>query len=272
MLNININFDETNPEDVTVICGKTIISITTTNDDKVVIEDDPNKRYGIFNTYTFNTTEDVDNFCNRFNHANNYTDSNGVKLSLGDKIFIKDGKYNTHWLVAGFDCEYDRIASDGTKYDNGYGIFLIPETIIDILIWNIDGHVYDGYKNSSIHRFINNYVCNTIKLLLNNHLIQRNVLLSNSVNNCKWTKAYMTIMSLSQMTYEIKQSFSCYNDGEANYKLPLFDFAQIQVPNGWFWLRSINDDKYAWSINYNGDAEQGYVDNARGVRPLMMIR
>lgn len=85
---------------------------------------DPNTRYyGIF--YEISSMVDANNFCSKYNHANNY-----AGMRLGDRIRINDGTENIIWIVAGFDCEYNHTASDGTVKDNGYGIALFQKSII----------------------------------------------------------------------------------------------------------------------------------------------
>ena len=81
---------------------------------------------------TINSTADADNFCNKYNHANNY---NGLKL--GQIINIKYNNYTSQFIIAGFDMESNRYASDGTLYDNGYGICLMPYSNLDGgTVWN----------------------------------------------------------------------------------------------------------------------------------------
>ena len=51
---------------------------------------------------------------------------------LGNYIqFYYDSRFSAEWEIAGFNCEHNQTAADGTVYDNGYGILLIPKTYIN---------------------------------------------------------------------------------------------------------------------------------------------
>ena len=86
-----------------------------------LMADDPNKRVFNTNTFSINSESDADIFFARFSHENNYTDGD-TKLNLGDHIIFNDAP----WQIAGFDCEYNRTATDQTVYNNGYGIMIYP--------------------------------------------------------------------------------------------------------------------------------------------------
>ena len=210
---------------------------------------------------TINSTADADNFRNKYNHANNY---NGLKL--GQIINIKYNNYTSQFIRAGFDMESNRYASDGTLYDNGYGICLIPYSNLDGgTVWNTYSNA-TPYINSSMHTSTLPTMASKLQSVLGNHLINRNVLLSSSIdrsfennnttgcctNGYRWTTAYCTLLSLYQYTgfgmsrsnynvggdYEI--GYDLYGIGEANYMLPLFSFDYFKY-GGWasFTLRNI---------------------------------
>ena len=170
---------------------------------------------------TFNSLSDADNFCITYNHSNNY---NG--LMVGNRIQINDGTYNKAWYIAGFDMEYNKQASDGTTYDNGYGICLVPEHDLLTAQWYSSSTTAGkSYMQSTIHTTILPTVVNNLKNVLGNHLINRNVLLSSrSINgydsDLQWTTSYATLMSRDQ----IEITADLYYSGEANYLLPLFKF------------------------------------------------
>ena len=81
----------------------------------------PNTRYKVKNLGTWSSTADVDNFLYSCCHDTGY-----YGATIGSYVTINDGTYNKEWIIAGFDCEHNKTASDGTPYDNGYGIFMIP--------------------------------------------------------------------------------------------------------------------------------------------------
>ena len=130
----------------------------------------PNDRYNE-TVYTISSTTDADNFCNKYNHSNNYSG-----LALGQMIKINDGTYNAYWHIAGFDMEYNHTASDGTIKDNGYGICLIPVGGLSLILWN-NSYTHAAYINSRAHTYYLPIVANNLKKVLGNHLINRNVLL-----------------------------------------------------------------------------------------------
>ena len=77
----------------------------------------------------------MNTFFSRFNRSTVYKDGN-TKLRVGNYVTIQDGTYNAVWEIAGFDMEHNQTAADGTVYDNGYGICMIPKTQLTELYWN----------------------------------------------------------------------------------------------------------------------------------------
>ena len=250
---------------------------------------DPNQEYdtGNIQIATWNTTTDVNQFCNKYNHDNKY---NGLKL--GQRIQINDGTYNKSWIIAGFDVESNKIASDGKSYDNGYGIALVPQTQLFEAQWHTSYTTNIPYINSSMHTSTLPTIANNLKKVLGNHLINRNVLLSSSVSTGKevgstaytWTTAYCTLMSIGQMTGKFASYNNKYDDGEANYKLPLFDYMEYKTGYAFWsrgvWGRSVNGRYFAWAVGSDGYIGSTLLDNGYelGVgwtcwaRPLIYIR
>ena len=196
----------------------------------------------------FNSTTDVDNFCNAYNHDNNY---NGLKI--GQRIRINDGTYNTTWRIAGFDMESNQIASDGSIYDNGYGICLIPDGVLVEINYDYSSS-FTPYTTSYIRNFINNQTSNILRNILGNHLVNRNVLLGSGTQNdygrpvsYSWTTDYCTLISIYQLfgyteyidfvTGTKMMAGTIYDVGEANYKLPLFNYISFACGYA-YWLRA----------------------------------
>ena len=234
---------------------------------------DPNTTYDESHTViaTLSNTTDTNQFCNTYNHNNKY---NGLKLGNIINIYY-DGSY-TRWYIAGFDVEYNKVASDGKSYDNGYGIALIPEINIGESQWNTTDTVSGGYLNSYINKTTLVNVANNLKTVLGNHLVNRKVLLSSSVsgnnaNNYTWTTAYCTLMSIGQMTGTFAQNRNKYDDGEANYKLPLFDYMEYKTGSD-FWLRGIYYSDRACTANGSGGISASFARYTNSVRPLIYIR
>lgn len=235
---------------------------------------------------TINSITDANQFCNTYNHNNRY---NGLKL--GQKIKINDGAYNINWLIAGVDYEADNIADDGSPNNNGYGICLIPESVPIRLVqwdsrapWNsvdFNDMMHIPYINSTIRTNALRSIGNNLKNVLGDHLINRNVLLGSSVSNSlyqgtisyTWTKDYCTLMSPLQIIGEncykkhSGDNFSMvsnnYDNGEANYKLPLFNYMKLNtyihrdVFDADIWLRA-----YAGVYDYISSGKTYYSETA----------
>ena len=198
---------------------------------------DPNDKLPNRIVYTINSITDANQFCNTYNHDNNY---NG--LMIGNRIQINDGVYNKAWYIAGFDMEYNHRASDGTIKDNGYGICLIPEIYVINADYHNDSTQRIGYMQSTMHTSTLPTVANNLRNVLGNHLINRNVLLGSSMNengkttSYTWTNAYCTLMSEYQVSNRSIYSTQ-YDTGEANYYLPIF--LVFSYFSGYrYWIRS----------------------------------
>ena len=241
--------------------------------------------------FTISSLSDAHTFSERFNRGNGYSDSTtGTTLALGNRININDGTYNTQWMIAGFDVEYNRTASDGITYNNGYGIALIPVTYVTTGMWDNTSRQMGSYSyyqygvapysTSKIDTSLTNNIVPKLYTILQDHLINRNVLLGSSVDpdirykngstsyivtpittGYTWTTRYTTLMSTMQLSgtdqtnntttsnsryYETgssaTSSISCvgnqYDQGEANYRLPIFNDSS-KLSNGYnYWLRT----------------------------------
>ena len=249
------------------------------------LADDPNKRVDCKNSYNLTSIEDANYFCNNFNHNNNY--NNGyTKLQLGDAIRILDGTYNIYYQIAGFDCEYNRPASDGTVYDNGYGIMLVPYWYGNESMkgyWNNSDTTSGGYK-SSLAQGSANYVGSIIKSnVLGDHLVTRKALLSSRINsngnanNFEWVNVYATLPSLGQLFGFFNYNNTIYDDGEANYKLPIFNYFSWAKTFD-YWLRNIGDYSDTHYKVYNIMKQSGYhilnyvMSDEKYYMPLLYIR
>ena len=240
---------------------------------------DPNTRYKSQNLGTWSSTADVDNFLNECNHNTKY-----YGAALGSYVTIKDGTYNKEWVIAGFDCERYRGASDNSMYDNGYGICLIPKISLGDVVWD-SRSTENGYYGSEINKITLPTVATNLQKVLGSHLILRKVLLSsakaiNSPNYFAtasaytWTTAYCTLMSSCQITGKLASNENKYDDGEANYILPFFKYKTPSFLGGWAWLRGISD-RYANQGAYNSGTEgagHSVCTAKRSLYPLIYIR
>ena len=253
--------------------------ITSLNDAIANLEyqaDDPNNRkYTSTNLGTWSSASDVDTFFSRFNHNNNYKDGN-TKLRTGNYVTIQDGTYNAVWEIAGFDMESNQLAADGTTFDNGYGICMIPQTQVTTGQWNTSNTTAGGYKSSYMHTTLLPNIVTKLKTILGSHIVNRNVLLSSSTdrnysNAYTWTTAYATLMSIGQMTGTFAANKNKYDDGEANYKLPIFNSKEYGT-GYYFWSRGVSGSSYAWLAYGVGSISSYDTGVSYGVRPLIYLR
>ena len=241
--------------------------------------DDPNKRYESKNLGTWSSASDIDNFLSTYTHENNYEG-----LSLGNYVMINDGTYSATWEVAGFDMEHGQLAADGTVYDNGYGICLIPKySIFRTSIPFSSGNTVDGaYMSSYAHTTGIPTIITNLKNVFGNHIVNRNVLLSNNIgpynhsNGYQWTTAEGTLMSVGQMTGTFGAHRNKYDDGEANYRLPVFNYENYWDSSYFRNTRCIWGDSGSyyevWVIDTSGNVTKAYAKNSIRPSPLIYIR
>ena len=189
----------------------------------------PNTRYEVKNLGTWTYYDDVDKFLKNCNYYTGY-----YGASIGSTITIKDGTYNKTWVIVGFDMEHNATAADGSTYDNGYGIFMIPtESLFNPGSESMSFN--SGYMNTGVHKKINTELSSfaSDNSVLRDHLIKRRMLLSNTTDywssplqthGYEWTTGYGSLMSAGQITGTFASNSNKYDDGEANYKLPYFNF------------------------------------------------
>lgn len=235
----------------------------------------PNTRYVSKNLGIWSSTADVDAFLDACNHDTGY-----YGATIGSYVTINDGVYNKQWVIAGFDMEHNHRASDRVIKDNGYGICLIPKTSLGNAVW---GNSTDkGYNDSDINKTTLPIVANNLKNVLGDHLINRNVLLSSDRDNnywgskYTWTTAYCTLMSTGQITGVFASNATKYDDGEANYKLPLFNY-ELWNFDTWVWLRGLSGGTALFysgvqGFTTSGDEDFDLCSRSHGLCPLIYIR
>lgn len=242
----------------------------------------PNTRYEVKNLGTLSSTADVDNFLYSCCHDTGY-----YGATIGSYVTINDGVYNKEWIIAGFDCEHNATAADGSTYDNGYGICLIPKTSLGNYVWD-SSNTSTGYYSSTMNKTTLPAVANNLKKVLGDHLVLRNVLLSSARDSdyyasaYTWTTAYCTLMSMGQVTGTFASNSNKYDDGEANYKLPLFNYETWSF-DVWAWLRGLHGDvdygiaggygyNYVYGLTTSGGSDWNNCNVSHGLRPLIYIR
>ena len=178
--------------------------------------------------------------------------------------------------------EYNRKASDGTVYNNGYGICMIPKDIVINATWNNSDTLIGGYMSSTMHTSHLPSIVTKLQTVLGSHIVNRNVLLSSDTLHTNrqsyeytWTTAYATLMSIGQMTGTFASHTNKYDDGEANYKLPLFNYTDYKNYSD-CWTRGIQGYKYGvhyvYGVTSQGIISSGNAIGEHGVRPLIYLR
>ena len=270
--NSSVNSTSYVPSSAMVYGLKSIVESLSSDVANIQDQINPNNNYESKSLGTWSSTSDVDTFLSTYTHDNQYSG-----LKLGNYVTIQDGTYNTQWEIAGFDMEHNQTAADGNIYDNGYGICLIPKTEVTTGKWNTKDTTVGGYKSSTMHKTVLPGIVTKLKNVLGNHIVNRNVLLSSTVSSDRssaytWTTAYATLMSIGQMTGTFASHHTKYDDGEATYKLPLFNYEGYKTGSN-FWSRGVKGEINAWYVSHNGNIYYNRAySNVFGVRPLIYLR
>ena len=98
------------------------------------------------------------------------------------------------------------------------------------------------------------------------------------MNGYIWTTAYCTLMSVGQITGTFANNRNKYDDGEANYKLPLFNYETWNF-DAWAWLRGLNGysdnvigNRYSLVYVLSRSGDSGcFCDDSLDLRPLIYI-
>lgn len=231
------------------------------------------------NLGTLASVADVDAFVT----AHEITSGKYTDLFVGDEIKIQDGTYNATWLIAGIDWDYNKGDTA-----SGRGIMLIPKAPLYNDVMNDTNTTEGGYKGSKM--FTTNIPALVTKLqaVLGSHLKKRRVLLSNAINtsiSCgglgswtgassswEWIDVYAVLPSENEVYGSPIWSSSGYDAGEANQKLPIFNFINpAQFSRWYFWLRSVAVSTYFCFVDYSGYAYYHGASSSFGVRPLIYL-
>ena len=205
-------------------------------------------------------------------------------IYVGDIVTIQDGVYNAKWVVAGFDTEFNKGKLGFTTHH----ISLIPQTFLFTAPMNDTNTTTGGYAGSKMHTSTLVTVANNLKNALGSHLLERRVLLSNSMNTSidygagdgltgasngwDWFSAFCTLLTEVQVYGSRVFSSSFYDIGEGCSQLPLFKFVN-HVYHGRFafWLRAVTSSTaFAFAFG-DGNASCDGASLALAVRPLITI-
>ena len=187
-------------------------------------------------------------------------------------------------MVAGCDTEYNK----GDTALNIHTISLIPRTILYSTHMNATDTTAGGYAGCTMRTSDMQTIATKLRNALGDRLINRRVLLSNSVDNAKpsagysgwtgasnnwdWTSDYCTLMSEVQVYGSTVWSSSGYDVGEACSQLPFFSlFNHINYAKEGFWLRSVVSSTYFAYAGGIGHANYTGASVSGGVRPLIVI-
>lgn len=220
---------------------------------------------------TLSSVSDTNTFCNRYNHNNGY---NGLKI--GQTIKINDGLYNMRWQIAGFDLEYKKYASDGTIRDNGYGICLVAMGGMGLVRWYNSTNGCDYYWSNCFDEC--ETISSRISTILSTHLVTRNVLVGDSADSTghtsyTWTTARATLLSVGQCNGILMKNNNKYDDGEANYKLPLFNYKDYWKADSDFWTRNLKSENQVWCVQAIGGVDsRPCTSDWVEMRPMIYIR
>ena len=207
-------------------------------------------------------------------------------------ITIQDGTYNATWEIAGFDIFGKRQAADGTVIDDGYGIALIPRTsLTNSQMYGTYNVMPAGYLGCAPMQNTLSAIQTKLEAVLGDHLVTRNLYLSNAANDNgstggKWTTGKLSLLSLTQLDGRnygsVGSGYTIYDCGEANQKLPLFNHERYWLPyREWYWTRSLYK-KFtylntiyagAWDVSSDGSINGHHnVSDSSGVRPLIYVK
>lgn len=268
--------------------NQTLTSLNDAYNQEIADNNNMNKRYQKIDIQKWTDSTDVQWFFSIFNHNNGYTNF-GQHIKLGMGIVIQDGTYNATWDIAGFDIFSKRQAADGTTIDDGYGIALIPRTsLANSQMATSYSSVPAGYLGCTPMQNTLSDIQTKLEAVLKDHLVSRNVYLSNAANSngctsAKWTTAKLTLMSVTQLDGRswggVGSGYSIYDVGEANQKLPIFNYERYWLPyREWYWTRGVygiwnNSYASAWHVGGGGLLYGGVsVTNSSGVRPLIYVK
>ena len=204
-------------------------------------------------------------------------------LYLGDEITIQDGEYNAVWLVAGFDTEYNK----GDVAFTTHHITLVPKSPLFNANMNSSATTEGAYKGSDMHNITLPALASKLKTALGVHLLTHRCMLTKSMasiesnaisawigaaNDWEWTDVECVLMSEIQLYGSTVWCSSCYEIGEANEKLPLFNYINPMQFARWdFWLRNAaSNSDFCDCLGY-GIASANVANFSLGVRPLICV-
>lgn len=180
--------------------------------------------------------------------------------------------YNTKFRVAGLDTYLNTGDTAFTKHH----AVIVPDDNIGSNRMNSTNTTTGGYAGSFMHTSVLPVYDTHFTEKLNNHLLSRSDMLTNSVsgsavNNWGWYSIKSRLMSEPEV-YGTRAFGGNYDIGTAYNRFPLFNLAPKYICNRTsYWLRAVaSSTNFAYVYDY-GCAYSGNASYVLGVRPLFVI-
>lgn len=180
--------------------------------------------------------------------------------------------YNTKFRIAGLDTYLNTGDTEFTKHH----AVIVPDDVIGSNLINRTNITTGGYAGSFMHKSVLPVYDTHFTEKLNNHLLSRRDILTNSVsgsaaNNFGWYSIKSRLMSEPEVYGTIAFGGN-YDIGTAYNRFPLFNLAPKYICNRTiYWLRAVTSSTDFAYVYYYGYAGQGRASNVLGVRPCFVI-
>lgn len=197
------------------------------------------------------------------------TDDEGAKTMVESTQTVT---YNTKFRVAGLDIY---LNTGDTAFIKHHAV-IVPDGNIGTNRMNSTNITTGGYAGSFMHTSVFPVYDTHFTEKLNNHLLSRRDILTNSVsgstaNNWGWHSIKSRLMSEPEV-YGTRAFGGNYDIGTAYNRFPLFNLAPKYICNKTsYWLRAVTDSATFASVNGNGYANHRGASSVLGVRPAFVI-
>lgn len=180
--------------------------------------------------------------------------------------------YNTKFRIAGLDTYLDTGDTSFTKHH----AVIVPDDNIGSNLMNSTNITTGGYVGSFMYTSVLPVYDTHFTEKLNNHLLSRRDLLTNSVsgssaNNWSWYSIKSRLMSEPEV-YGTRAFGGIYDIGTAYNRFPLFNLAPKYICNRTsFWLRAVTGSTHFADVHAGGFASYASASIVLGVRPAFVI-
>lgn len=197
------------------------------------------------------------------------TDDEGTKTMVESTQTVT---YNTKFRIAGLDTYLNTGDTAFTKHH----AVIVPDGVIGNNRMNSTNITTGGYAGSFMHTSVLPVYDTHFTEKLNNHLLSRRDILTNSVsgsaaNNWGWYSIKSRLMSEPEV-YGTRAFGGTYDIGTAYNRFPLFNLAPKYICNKTsYWLRAVTASTHFANVTSNGYASHGRASIVLGVRPAFVI-